>query len=72
MKKIVIVVGLILAITGLVYSFLPHQAHNQIVSTMSTNQETMQEMENHNMNISSGLILFIIGLSVSFIGWKIL
>lgn len=61
-NKIMLVVGAILMISGLVFTFLPHNIHNIILGDVA------EEGHSHAEYNTRGLIIALIGLAVAGIG----
>jgi len=69
MNKNLVIVGLIVAVVGIIFAFLPAEVHMSLFGS----GESMGEMGHHNHGafMSYGLIASVIGLAIAFTGWKI-
>jgi len=76
-KTIVMMIGTIIALLGIVFSSLSHEWHNAILGNFvphehPTNSEVEHEHGSHESHRIYGITTFLVGLSISFIGWKII
>ena len=60
------IVGFILLMLGIIFSFLPHDIHNIVLSG-----NVVHEHGSHNTHITSGLIVGFLGVIIIVLGWKI-
>jgi hypothetical protein len=82
--KLLIVLGVILALGGVIFSLLPGEVHMSLFGgqqDMHMEEEEHMEgesmekdhMESHNHGafVTWGLVVAVIGLALAFAGWKI-
>ena len=72
-NKYLIIIGSIIFILGVVFSFLSHNLHNGIISMFHYSDiNKVHEHGTHNLHIYTGLIISLLGIALIILGWKIL
>ncbi len=76
-KNIIIIgIGSFIAIIGVIFLVLPHELHNQILSTLTgettEHHHEHQEHGTHDIHQVIGVIITIIGLIITVVGWKVI
>ena len=73
MNKILLIVGLVIAIGGVIFSVLPHDVHNVMLGTgkVVMDGHTDHTHSNHGVFVTAGLSSAVIGLGMVFAGWKL-
>jgi|TARA_B100001971_G_C17861529_1_gene368587 cytochrome b561 len=77
--KLLIIIGIILALSGVIFSLLSGDVHMSLFGEGMEMQEehmegeAMEEPMNHDHGkfVTWGLIVAVIGLALAFAGWKI-
>ncbi|MAF35425.1 hypothetical protein CMO91_06310 [Candidatus Woesearchaeota archaeon] len=70
--KALIVVGIIIAILGVVYALLPHEAHMQMSDSHEEGDgHGMQDHASHGKHQTFGWVMAVVGVGLALAGWKI-
>ncbi len=76
MNKTLIVVGIVLGISGIVFTFLPHEAHNAVIGLFAhdaheNDGHQLMEHGTHQQHANTGWTVALAGFALAIVGWKI-
>ena len=76
MNKTLVIIGLVLAIGGVIFSLLPHDVHGMVVGSGDhmegeIGMDEGMDHSSHGRFVTWGLVVAVIGIATAVAGWKI-
>lgn len=75
MNKILFAAGILILLAGGIFTLLPHDLHNKIMSQLTGEQEAHEhehdEHGSHGLHEAAGSALALLGIALAIGGWKL-
>jgi hypothetical protein len=75
MNKVILIVGIVIALAGAAFAFLPHEAHNAVFGAVTGHvveeSRSSHDNGNHGFHQTLGLSIALLGAATALAGWKI-
>jgi hypothetical protein len=75
MNRIVLIAGIVIALAGAAFAFLPHEAHNAVLGAVTGHVveegHSSHDHGSHGFHQTLGLSIALLGAATALAGWKI-